>query len=616
MKRKFALVLALFMVLMALAGCNTRPSSSGGGTAPSGSTADGGDAAPTGEAPEVVILVNAGDGDEPYANVVRDQLTKAGFNPVVSLQPDYASWRAQVDAGNFDLAVAYWVTTTGAPDYAVRPVFHSNGDFNLYGINDPKLDELIEKASTQTADEYMPTYNEIEDYMVEEMAYVLPIYVSMKTLTYNSDLLEDAGMHVSKSRSMIWETVRFKDAANNDTLPYTISQLYYDLTPMDPVRSDDSSTFTPISNSYIRLINLTDRDELTIDSTLTRAYGVADNGCDFYFLLRDDVNFSKVENGTAVDTGELVSAEDVVYSIQRMMDKDCVPDHKNYASFEAVDSAEIVTDLEALGAVKTGDGKSMLDVLQAGASSDIAALTDVTAEVDNAGGTYQVVRMSTSYAYPQILNSFAHSSGGIVSKKQIELINADFLADPAAYDVKTDVLYGEQSWFTEGDGYNNTMVCSGPYIPVKKTDYEVVFERNPAYMPTESEFSPTIKTVDVKFIKDSENALSALRAGELHALYNIPTSKIEVVQQESFLSMKEIDSNAFNYCAFNFKGKFADVNLRKAAQYAVDQVQLSAVFNNRLIPTYSPLTPVLGTGKSVEADAAKSAEYLKLWQES
>lgn len=605
MKRMIALSLALVMLLTALTACGGK----------SGGEKDAGSAAASGGAkPEVTILVNAGDGDEPYANVVRDQLAKAGFAPKISLQPDYASWRAQVDAGNFDLAIAYWVTTTGAPDYAVRPVFHSQGDFNLYGVNDPKLDEMIELASTQTAQQYMDTYSQIESYMVEEMAYVLPIYVSMKTLTYNSELLEDAGMHVSKSRSMIWETVRFKDPANNATLPYTISQVYYDLTPMDPVRSDDSSTFTPISNSYIRLINLTDTDGLTTDGTLTRSYAVADNGCDFYFLLRDDVNFCKVENRHAVDTGEMVSAEDVVYSIERMINKDCVPDHKNYASFEAVDSAGIITDLDFLKTITSSDGKNMYDALQSGASTEITALTADTADVDNAGGTYQVVRMSTKYAYPQILNSFAHSSGGIVSKKQIEAVNAEFLADPASYDVKTDVLYGEQSWFTDGAGYNNTMVCSGPYIPILKTDYGVVFEANPHYMPTEAELSPAIKTVDVKFIKDSENALSALRAGELHALYNIPTSKIDIVKQDPTLAMKEIDSNAYNYCAFNFRGKFADINLRKAAQYAVDQVQLSAVFNNRLIPTYSSLTPVLGTGKSLVADSAKSAEYLELWR--
>ena len=58
---------------------------------------------------------------------------------------------------------------------------------------------------------------------------------------------------------------------------------------------------------------------------------------------------------------------------------------------------------------------------------------------------------------------------------------------------------------------------------------------------------------------------------------------------------------------------FGDEDLRKAALYAIDQKGISAVFNDRLIPTYSPLTPVLQTGKELLADPQKSAEYLKKW---
>lgn len=97
MKRTIALSLSLAMLLTALTACGK----------PAGGEIPGADAGSGGEKPEVVILVNSGDGDEPYANVVRDQLAKAGFAPTISLQPDYASWRAQVDAGNFDLAITY-----------------------------------------------------------------------------------------------------------------------------------------------------------------------------------------------------------------------------------------------------------------------------------------------------------------------------------------------------------------------------------------------------------------------------------------------------------------------------------------------------------------------------
>jgi peptide/nickel transport system substrate-binding protein len=579
-----------------------------------GGSAGDGDLVKPKEPPKVVILTNAGYGDEAWANVISDQLQKAGFAPEVSLQPDYASWRSQVDAGNFDLAITYWNTVTGSPDYAVRSVWHSDGPLNLYGIDDPKIDELIELGATQTPEEYMETYSEFEDYLVEDKAYVIPIYVSIKTLAVNQDIMNPDTVRISKSRSMCWEELRFKDASKQDSQPFIMSQTASDLTPLDPVRADDGSTFMLNTNCYIRLMNLTDTDEITTDSTLSHAYAIGDSGSDFYFLLRDDVSFSAVKDGHAVNTGERVGAEDAVYSMDRMKDEKSVPDHKNFNNFTSVDKNEIVTDLESLKGIDSKvEGKSVFDLLQENAPSDITALTADKTKANNASGTYQVVHMSTKYAFPQILNVLAHSSGGIVSKKQIESLNSKYLSNPDAYNIETDVLYGEQSWYTEGAGYNNTLVCSGPYIPIKKNDFEIVYEANPGYMPTEEKYAPKIKNIQMKFIKDSETAFSALRAGEIYIMYTIPSGKIDMVKEDSALAFKEIPGNAFNYLAFNFKGKFENINLRKAALYAVDQEQISAVFNNRLIPTYAPVTPVLDTGKALVADPDKSATFLSEW---
>ena len=80
MKKTVSLVLAFVLLATLLAGCGTKTPDS---------SAD--------EKPKVVILANAGWGDDAYANVIRDQLEKAGFAPSISLQPDYASWRSQVD---------------------------------------------------------------------------------------------------------------------------------------------------------------------------------------------------------------------------------------------------------------------------------------------------------------------------------------------------------------------------------------------------------------------------------------------------------------------------------------------------------------------------------------
>ena len=37
-------------------------------------------------------------------NIVRDQLIKNGFDVKLNIQPDYGSFTAQKDAGNYDLA--------------------------------------------------------------------------------------------------------------------------------------------------------------------------------------------------------------------------------------------------------------------------------------------------------------------------------------------------------------------------------------------------------------------------------------------------------------------------------------------------------------------------------
>ncbi|MDR1766450.1 MAG: ABC transporter substrate-binding protein [Lachnospiraceae bacterium] len=568
-------------------------------------------------APKVAVLTNVSYGDEAWADVIVDQLNKAGFEAEKSLQPDTASWRQQVEAKNFDLAITYWNTVTGSPDYALRSVWHSEGPLNLYGINDPHVDELIELAASQTPEEYEKTYDELDEYIVEEMAYVIPIYNSRKTLAANQEIMKPETVRLSKSRSMCWEELRFQDESKNDTDPFIMSQSSRPITPVDPVRSDDGSTFMLNTNLYIRMVNLTDDDQITTDSTLSREYAIGESGSDFYFLLRDDVFFAAVKDGHAVNTGERVGAEDAVYSMDRMMNKDSVPDHKNFSNFTAMDKNEIVTDVESLKGIASKEaGKSVYDVLNAKSLTPIQSLTDDKTKVDPSAGTYQVVHMTTKYAFPQILNVLAHSSGGIVNKAVIEEVNKSFIEDPSSFDAANDTLYGAPASYTDGSTYNNNLVVSGPYIPIRMTDTEVTYEANPGYMPTEEKFAPKIKNFKMLLnLANTDAQLNALRDNQIYVMYTIPTAQIENIKNDGRFVFKEVPSNAYNYLAFNFSGKFADIDLRKAALYAIDQEQISAVFNNRLIPTYGPATPVMGAKKALKVDLAKSAEYLQAWKD-
>ena len=67
-------------------------------------------------------------------NIVRDQLIKNGFDVKLNIQPDYGSFKAQRDAGNYDIALSSWTTVTGNPDYAVRSLFKSDGDNSILEI--------------------------------------------------------------------------------------------------------------------------------------------------------------------------------------------------------------------------------------------------------------------------------------------------------------------------------------------------------------------------------------------------------------------------------------------------------------------------------------------------
>ncbi|MGB3100711.1 MAG: hypothetical protein WBB56_02305, partial [Psychrobacillus psychrotolerans] len=107
-------------------------------------------------------------------NIVRDQLIKNGFDVKLNIQPDYGSFTAQKDAGNYDLALSSWTTVTGNPDYAVRSLFKSDGDNSI--MSDEEVDKLIEQASTETEEEFTKTYKQLEQRLVLDKAYIAPLY--------------------------------------------------------------------------------------------------------------------------------------------------------------------------------------------------------------------------------------------------------------------------------------------------------------------------------------------------------------------------------------------------------------------------------------------------------
>lgn len=553
--------------------------------------------------------------NEKDMNIVRDQLTKAGFNVKLNIQPDYGSFTGQKEAGNYDLAISGWTTVTGNPDYAVRSIFTTGGDYNDYGLSDAKLDELVEKAASETPEQFKETYKEFEKVLVDEHAYIVPFYSSYKSQGVNKEVLNVDSVRLSKSRSLPWEELDFVDQSQRTSSPFIMSQTLSTLTSMDPIKGNDGSINILNTNMYVRLVNLTDDDEVTSKGSLSYNHAIAEGNQEFYFVLRDNVKYAKVVDKKAVDSQELVAAEDVVFSMNRAKDKNSVPDHRTYSLHSNMDQIEIVTDLSQLETTKeTGKTTSVKDALEANLSTKIKELVSDKKDVNNAEGKYQVVKITTKFPFPQVLNYLAHQSAGIVSKNQVESVNT---YDVASYDKNKDISYGDQSTVTEGATYNNTLVTSGPYIMIYKNDYKVVFEKNPGYMAG-TEFEPKISNVEVKFIKDQDSSLSALRSGEIHLLYSVPEDKYSLVEQDTKLTLQKRPSNGVTYAFFNLLGssKFSDENLRKAVLNAIDQEQFLAVYNNLKIKSYSTVTPLVDTGNVHTPDLAKSKEYIQKYWES
>lgn len=561
--------------------------------------------------PTIEVLGMASDEDD--MNIVRDELVKNGFDVKLNIQPDYGSFQGQEEAGNFDVSLSGWTTVTGNPDYAVRSLYTTGGDYSI--ISDSEVDDLINQASTETPEEWVDTYKEFEERLVFDKAYIAPLYSPYKTQAVNTDILDEDSVRLSKSRSLAWETIEFNDESKNDEDPFIISQAESTLTSLDPIKGNDGSINMLNTNMYVRLVNLTDDDDVTSDGSLSWNHVIADGNSEYYFLLRDDINFAKIEDDNVEDTGKLVGAEDVIFSLDRAKDENSVPDHRTYTLHEHIKSAEIVTDLSELEDTKTSEGDgTVLDALEDGVDQDVTQLVEDKTDVDNASGDYQVVKVTTTEPFPQVLNYLAHQSAGIVSKEQVESINTYDVED---YDVEEDIAYGDQETVTEGKNYDNTLYASGPYILSSKDNYEATFYKNPAYM-SDTEYEPNISEVNVRFIADDDSTLSALRNGEIYVYYGLPEDKFDVVDEDDSLTRNSIESNSVSYLLFNTEDR--DVaeseDLRKAVLYSIDPDDFIDFYHGNASKAVTTLTPLVDTGNELKADEDKVKEHLKAYLEN
>lgn len=607
-KQRKLIALLLLSIAIMLSGCKVTTK----GEVNESPTPDGGKEVVTDNNPvEIEVLGMSSQQDD--INIIRDQLARNGFTVKLNVQPDYGTYKAQQDAGNFDISVSSWTTVTGNPDYAVRSLFKTGGDYSI--LADPEIDKLIDTAGTQTPEQYGETYKQFEQQLVLDKAYIAPMYISRKAQAFNKEVLNPASVRISKSRSLPWEEVDFNDTSKRDTQAIVFQSTIPVLTSLDPIKGNDGSINIINTNQYVRLVNLTDDDKVTSEGSLSYNHAIAEGNSEYYFILRDDINFAKIENKKVADSGERVGADDVIFSLDRAKNKNSVPDHRTYTLHEHIKTAEVVTDVAALDAIKvSGSSETVKSALEKGLDAKITELVSDKTQSSSKVGKYQVVKVTTTQPFPQVLNYLAHQSAGIVSKQQVEKINT---YEVDKFDINKDIPYGDQNTVTEGNAYNNTLYTSGPYILSHKNDYEAIFYKNPAYMKG-TKHEPKVSTIKVRFIKDADSNLSALRAGEIDLFYGITENKYDTIKGDSKLELQSIPSNAVSYLLFNTANRpvAKSVDLRKAVLYSINQDDFIAFYSGNKVKAMTTLSPLVNTGLEVKADAAKVKEHLAAYKAS
>lgn len=121
------------------------------------------------------------------AEIIQSMLSEIGID-VNIIATDSAGSLELLFSGQYDMAINCWVAVAGDPDYGLYPVFHStmttSGNFSY--INDPKVDELLERGRYETdTTKRLEIYAELQEYLAEK-AYDLPMWEDVNINAYQS----------------------------------------------------------------------------------------------------------------------------------------------------------------------------------------------------------------------------------------------------------------------------------------------------------------------------------------------------------------------------------------------------------------------------------------------
>ena len=123
------------------------------------------------------IYSSTGTTQKAVANVIQGQLAEVGITAEIQSLETATFNQGVGHGGTYPIAVDGWGGHALGPDYALRSVFHSEGSINRSNIEDPHIDELIDKAlATADHDERAAMYAEVQTFIMENANW-LPLAI-------------------------------------------------------------------------------------------------------------------------------------------------------------------------------------------------------------------------------------------------------------------------------------------------------------------------------------------------------------------------------------------------------------------------------------------------------
>jgi peptide/nickel transport system substrate-binding protein len=273
-----------------------------------------------------------------------------------------------------------------------------------------------------------------------------------------------------------------------------------DLISLDPAVAYEFSGILLVHNVYETLVKFEGADLATIKPSLAQSWDIKDSGATW------DITF-KLKSGGKFASGNALTADDVVYSLQRVIKLNKSP------AFLFTDIAQLKAD-----SIKATDASTV------------------------------VVSMPKTASPQGFLSILTFTVGGIVDSK----------------DVKAKEAGGDS-----GSGYLlDHSSGSGPYAVDHWTKAsEVLLKANASYGGTK----PALTGILVKHVPESTNQQFALEKGDADVARNLSPQQITALQGKAGVTTTTGNSLLLVYVGMNAKVKPLDnVNVREALRTAVD----------------------------------------------